>query len=366
MTTQELFFKLLRYKSLTPKDDGAFLFIANYLSHFEHKIIDVADTKNIFIYKKFGDGPHLCFGGHIDVVPAGDGWNSDPFEPKVIDQKVYARGAQDMKSGLCAFLHACKQTTDFPGTLSLLLTSDEEGDGTHGSIEVLRYLELENMLPDAAIIAEPTCESIFGDTIKIGRRGSINGVLRINGLQGHAAYPQKAKNPVNMIAPILAQITGHHFDSGDDFFAPSELVVTDIRAGIETTNVTPGVLKMMFNVRNSPNTGADDIKSYLQSLLQNLDYTLTLSQSAEPFATDSNSYIVQLLQESITKVCNLSPKLSSAGGTSDARFFAAFGVKAVEFGVTNDTIHAPNERCSIDEVEKLEKVFLYVIQNFKG
>lgn len=364
MTLQELFFKLLRYRSLTPDDDGAFAFIADYLSHFEHVLIDVEDTKNIFLYKKFGEGPHLSFAGHIDVVPPGDGWDSDPFEPILKNGKVYARGAQDMKSGLCAFLRACKNTESFNGTLSIILTSDEEGDAKYGTIEVLKYLEEKNLLPDFAIVAEPTCESIFGDAIKIGRRGSINGLLTVVGHQGHAAYPQKAKNPVNMIAPILEKIAGHHFDEGDTSFSPSQLVVTDIRAGMEVTNVTPGSLKMMFNVRNSTNTTESDIRMYIEELCEGLNFSLKLSQSAHPFVTSSDTTIVKVLQNAIKEVCGIDTKLSTAGGTSDARFLAQFGVKPVEFGVINDTIHSPNERCSMDEVEKLEQVFLHVINNF--
>jgi succinyl-diaminopimelate desuccinylase len=366
MTTQELFFKLLRYKSVTPNDDGAFEFIAEYLDHFKHIRIDIEDTKNLFLYRTFGEGPHLCFAGHIDVVPAGDGWDSDPFEPVIKDDKVYARGTQDMKSGVCAFLKACKDAADFDGTLSILLTSDEEGDAKHGTIEVLRYLEKENFLPEYAIVAEPTCEKIFGDAIKVGRRGSINGVIEIVGLQGHAAYPEKSKNPINMIAPLLAKLAGYHFDQGDKNFSPSELVITDIRAGMEVTNVTPGKLKFMFNVRNSTNTTQEDIKTYIEEVLKGLDFTLRLAPSANPFVTNNDSKIVKALTKSIENVCGIKPKLSTAGGTSDARFISAFGVKTVEFGVINDTIHAPNERCSLQEVEKLEQIFLDLINNFKG
>jgi len=364
MTTQELFFKLLRYKSLTPDDDGAFSFIVDYLSHFEHVIIDVEDTKNLFIYKKFGEGPHLSFAGHIDVVPPGEGWETDPFEPVLKDGKVYARGTQDMKSGLCAFLKACKDTKSFNGTLSMILTSDEEGDAKYGTIEVLNYLKKENFLPDFAIVAEPTCEKVFGDAIKIGRRGSINGLLTINGHQGHAAYPEKAKNPVNMIAPILAKIAGHYFDKGDESFSPSQLVITDIRAGMQVSNVTPGNLNMMFNVRNSTKTSEEDIRNYIECLCKDLDYSLKLSQGSFPFLTSKDSVIAKSLQNAIVDVCKIDTKFSTAGGTSDARHLAQFGIKAVEFGVVNDTIHSPNERCSIDEVEKLEKVFLHVIENF--
>jgi succinyl-diaminopimelate desuccinylase len=364
MTTQELFFKLLKYKSITPNDDGAFEFIAEYLDHFEHVRVDMEDTKNIFLYKKFSEGPHLCFAGHIDVVPPGDGWQSDPFEPTLKEGKVYARGTQDMKSGVCAFLKACKEAKNFQGTLSILLTSDEEGDAIYGTIEVLKYLEEKSFLPDYCIVAEPTCEAIFGDAIKVGRRGSINGILELNGLQGHAAYPEKSTNPLNLIAPILPKLAGYNFDEGDKDFAPSQLVVTDLRAGMEVTNVTPGHLKMMFNVRNSTNTTKEQIQDYITSLFDGLDYTLSLYQSAHPFVTSTDSKIVQNLTSAIKEKTQIAPKLSTAGGTSDARFISRFGVQTVEFGVINDTIHAPNERCSLAEVENLYEIFLHVIKNF--
>ena len=365
MTTQELFFKLLRYKSITPDDDGAFDFIKDYLSHYKHTIIDIEDTKNVFIYKKFGEGPHLCFAGHIDVVPPGDGWETDPFEPTLKDGLVYARGTQDMKSGVCAFIQAMKQTENFNGTLSAILTSDEEGEATHGTIEVLKHLKEIDFLPDFAIVAEPTSEEEFGDAIKIGRRGSINGYLEIKGKQGHAAYPEKSINPISQISPFLDKITGHFFDEGDENFAPSQLVVTDIRGGMEVTNVTPANLKMMFNVRNSTNTKKEDIKSYIESLCEGLNFSLKLTQGSFPFVTCRDSYVVEALQNALKEVTGSEAKLSTAGGTSDARYISQFGIDSIECGVKNDTIHGVNERCGMDEVEKLEKVFLHVIENFK-
>lgn len=364
MTTQELFFKLLRYKSMTPHDDGAFTFIKDYLSHYKHKIIDIEDTKNIFIYKKFEEGPHLCFAGHIDVVPPGSGWDTDPFEPTLKDGKVYARGTQDMKSGVCAFIQAMKNTQNFSGTLSTILTSDEEGDGTYGTIEVLNYLKEIDFLPDYAVVAEPTSEVDFGDAIKIGRRGSINGLLKIKGKQGHAAYPEKSKNPISLISPILDKITDYYFDEGDDNFAPSRLVVTDIRAGMEVTNVTPNSLSMMFNVRNSTNTTKKIIQDYIEDLCKGLDFSLELDQGSFPFVTSKKSLIVAAVQNGLKGVTGSNAKLSTAGGTSDARHLSAFGIECIECGVVNDTIHGLNERCGMDEVEKLEKVFLHVINNF--
>ena len=361
----DLFIKLLSSESITPDDGGLIDFIQEYLSDFKAYRFDKEGVKNLFLVKDFGDsGKHLCFGGHVDVVPPGDGWDSNPFVPKIDGDKIYARGAQDMKSGVAAFVAACKDVKDFNGTLSIVLTSDEEGDGKYGTVVTLEELKKLNMLPDYAIIAEPTCETEFGDSIKVGRRGSINGVIELFGVQGHAAYPEKAVNVVDLISPILPKIAGYNLDDGDEYFAPSKFVITDIRAGMEVTNVTPGYLKMMFNVRNSTKTTKKDIEEFVKSHFKELDYKLTLSQTAKPFVTDNSSKVVTTLSNSIEKIANIKPKLSTAGGTSDARFFGEFGVDTVEFGVINDTIHAPNEFTTITQVNRLYEVFKNLIKEF--
>jgi len=360
----ELFKKLLESPSVTPEDGGIFEFLSDYLSDFEMIRLDREGVKNLFAYRRFGPGKHLCFAGHVDVVPAGEGWESDPFEAVEKEGYIYARGAQDMKSGVAAFTQALKEAENFNGTLSILLTSDEEGPAKFGTVEVLAYLKEHGLLPDAVVVAEPTCESVFGDAIKVGRRGSINGILEVIGKQGHAAYPEKAINPVHKISPVLSQIAGAFLDEGDEYFAPSQMVITDIRAGIETTNVSPGKLKMMFNVRNSTRTDTDAIRAFIASKMEGMEYTLKLDQSAHPFVTDADTMIVRSLSESIREVCGITPKNSTAGGTSDARFVAAYGIDVIEFGVINDTIHAPNERTSISEVEQLYAVFSRLIQRF--
>ena len=364
MDVIELFKKLLSFKSITPNDDGAMEFIKNYLKDFEIIEIEKEGVKNLFIYKKFGPGKHLCFGGHIDVVPPGNGWESDPFKPIEKDGFIYARGAQDMKSGVASFLYAIKNTKNFNGTLSTLITSDEEGDAIYGTKYMLEILKEKNLLPDYAIVAEPTSEKEFADAIKIGRRGSINGVLRLKGVQGHAAYPEKSVNPIHQIAPILPKIAGVDLDKGDEYFAPSKLVITDIRAGMEVTNVTPGELKMMFNVRNNTQTNKEKIEKFIEENFKGLNYSLELKQSAEPFITNPDTKVVKTLDKAIKKITNITPKYSTAGGTSDARFFAKYGVKTVEFGVKNDTIHAPNERTTKDEVIKLSKIFEETIKGW--
>ncbi|MEN4053444.1 succinyl-diaminopimelate desuccinylase [Sulfurimonas sp. NWX79] len=362
MEVLELFKKLVSTKSETPDDGGLLDFISEYLEDFEAVRVDVEDVKNLFIYKKFGEGEHLCFAGHVDVVPAGSGWKYDPYEAVEEGEYIYGRGTQDMKSGVAAFVQAVKEAENFQGTLSLLLTSDEEGEAINGTVKVLEYLREHDMLPDVCVVAEPTCEEIFGDAIKVGRRGSINGYLTLKGKQGHAAYPEKAINPIHQIAKPLSEMAGVDLDDGDEAFAPSKFVITDIRSGMEVTNVTPNELKMMFNVRNNTNITQKEITMFVQKHLEGLDYELRLTQGSYPFQTDTNTKLVRKIDEAIERVTGIKPKHSTAGGTSDARFIAPMGVDVIEFGVKNDTIHSVNERTTKKEVEDLYRVFKTLIE----
>ncbi len=361
----DLFIKLLSYESVTPEDAGSLTFIEEYLDGYDAIWKNEGGVKNLFLYKRFSEGPHLCFAGHVDVVPAGEGWSSNPFIPLIKDGVITARGTQDMKSGVAAFVQALKMTEEFCGTLSLLLTSDEEGDATYGTKIMLKHLKSINFLPDYSIVAEPTCDKIFGDAIKIGRRGSINGVIQKHGRQGHAAYPEKSINPIHKVAQILPKLAGVNLDDGDDYFSPSQFVITDIRAGMEVTNVTPGKLKMMFNIRNSTKTNVEDVKALIDQYFDGMNYDLEINQSSKPFLTNPNTAVVKTLDRVIESVCGIKPQHSTAGGTSDARFLAEFGIETVEFGVVNDSIHAPNEHTTIEEVEKLYQVFCETIKNFK-
>ena len=201
-------------------------------------------------------------------------------------------------------------------------------------------------------------------SIKVGRRGSINGYLELKGKQGHAAYPEKTINPVHQIASILPQIAGYNLDNGDEFFSPSKLIITDIRSGMEVTNVTPNKLNMMFNVRNSTKTNQESIKNFIAQKFDGLDYTLRLTQGSYPFVTNKDTKVVKNMQNSIKEVCHIETKLSTAGGTSDARVFGKYKIPTVEFGVKNDTIHSINERTEIKDVEDLAKVFENIIINW--
>lgn len=365
MDVIELFKYMVAQKSETPDDGGLLDFIESYLPDFTAIRVDVQEVKNLFIYKKFGEGEHLCFAGHVDVVPAGNNWDTNPYEAVEKDGFIYGRGTQDMKSGVAAFTQAVKETKKFNGTLSLLLTSDEEGDAINGTIKVLEYLKENHLLPHAVVVAEPTCEDDFGDAIKVGRRGSINGYLTLKGKQGHAAYPEKAINPIHNIAQVLQNVAGVNLDNGDEFFSPSKVVITDIRSGMEVTNVTPNELKMMFNVRNSTKTTQKEILEFVAQHFKGLDYELRLTQGSYPFRTNTDTKLVKNIDEAIEKVTGFKPKHSTAGGTSDARFMAPFGIDVIEFGVKNDTIHSVNERTTIKEVQDLYEVFKTLIGMWK-
>ncbi len=366
MNVVDLLMKLLSFESITPDDAGSLAFIENYMEGFEATYVNDEGVKNLFLSKKFSEGPHLCFAGHVDVVPPGNGSYTNHFVPVIKEWNIYARGTQEINSGVAAFLQTLRECDSFKGRLSILLTSDEEGEATHGTVIMLEHLKMTDMLPDYCIVAEPTCETAFGDAVKIGRRGSINGYLTIKGEQGHAAYPEKSVNPVHQISTVLHRLAGIHLDEGDEDFAPSQMVITDIRGGMEVTNVTPGELKIMFNVRNSTKTTQESVKLHIDDVLKDMEHTLLLTQGSYPFVTKHDSKVVKQMQRSIRKITGLETKLSTAGGTSDARFMGAFGIDVVEFGVINDTIHAPNERTSIAEVEALYHVFRDLVAHFNN
>ncbi|WP_104748287.1 succinyl-diaminopimelate desuccinylase [Helicobacter cetorum] len=361
--------KLISYPSITPKECGIFEYIKSLFPTFKILECEKDGVKNLFLYRVFnpktGIKPlHFCFAGHIDVVPPGNNWQSEPFTPTIKEGYLYGRGAQDMKGGVGAFLGASlKFNPKTPFMLSILLTSDEEGPGIFGTKLMLEQLKEKDLLPNMVIVAEPTCEKVLGDSIKIGRRGSINGKLILKGIQGHVAYPQKCKNPIDSLASVLPLISGINLDNGDTNFAPSKLVITNLHAGLGANNVTPASVEILFNVRHSLKTTKESLKEYLKKVLKDLSYSLELEQSSLPFITSSHSKLISVLKENILKICNITPSLNTKGGTSDARFFSAYGIEVVEFGVINDRIHAIDERVSLKELESLEKVFLGVLES---
>lgn len=393
--------ELLCYESITPNECGIYTRIKEIFAplegYFYTRIIEQEKkgVKNLFYLfdaldsKNLESRVHFCFAGHIDVVPPGEGWTHKPFSGKIIHDKgeeyVYGRGAQDMKGGVSAFICAMYEflsahiNKPLPYAISLLLTSDEEGDGIYGTRLMLERLRDEALLPHACIVAEPTATHTSGDMIKIGRRGSINGILTIYGKQGHVAYPEKCLNPIELLGSKLGDLAGAELDSGNEFFAPSKLVITDIRGGMEVVNVTPQSLKIMFNVRNSPLSNEQSLRAFIESKLgkaceklestqdlakDTLSYTLTLKTSSLPFISHANSPLVETLRNAIKQARGFETECSTSGGTSDARFFAAYGVQVVELGVPNDTIHAINERVKVADMYALCEIFKAFLQLF--
>lgn len=389
----EILKKLIQYPTVTPLEHGIYDYIQSLLPSFQPLHIEKGGVKNVLFYKipknydeklAWKTLEHFCFAGHIDVVKPGGGaivprdindtqyneqnkgdWIYPPFTPTIHDGYMYGRGTQDMKGGIACFLKALQDFTarnEPQIILSVLLTSDEEGDGIYGTQYMLEILKEKGMLPQYAIVAEPTSTNFVGDTIKVGRRGSINGIIKIIGKQGHVAYPEKCINPVELLGSRLGQLAGVNLDSGDSVFSASKLVITDIRGGIEAVNVTPNDLTIMFNVRNSTMTTLESVKSHVDSVLHGIPYTLELKQSSKSFLTKDSS-LITLLQDSIHEITQIEAELSTSGGTSDARFFSEYGVEVVELGVCNDRIHALNERVLLQDIERLEAIFFRFLTN---
>lgn len=374
---------MVKQATITPQECGIYKLIttklnqiqASQASHTERLIIEQEHegVKNLFylLYPKgydFSALTHLCFAGHVDVVPAGDGWEHEPFSAHEEGGYIYGRGTQDMKGGVSAFVSAICESVRGQNLrdcmVSILLTSDEEGDGIYGTRVMLEELQKRDLLPHCCIVAEPTSIKYCGDMIKIGRRGSINGTLLIQGKQGHVAYPSKCLNPIELLGSRLGLLAGVNLDEGNEYFEPSKLVMTDIRGGMEVVNVTPQNLKIMFNVRNSPLSNESSIRTYIESVLEGIPHELQLKTSSLPFITKSDTTLVASLCRVIQKRVGKAPLLSTSGGTSDARFFAAYGVNVVEVGVPNDRIHAINERVLVDDILALRDIFVDFIALF--
>ena len=322
-----------------------------------------------FWAKRGRGGPVFCFAGHTDVVPTGplDEWRSDPFLPVIKDELLYGRGAADMKSGLAAMVIAGEEfVRRYPahrGTIAFLITSDEEGpsvDGTRRVVEVLRERQ-ENI--DWCLVGEPSSESVLGDTIKIGRRGSLSGRLTVRGIQGHIAYPQFADNPVHAVAPALAELAARTWDHGNEHFQPTSFQVSNISAGTGAPNVIPGELKARFNLRFSTEQTVDGLKTVVEELLlrHGVKYSLEWFISGHPFLTipgELSKAAIRAVQEQL----QVTPKLSTGGGTSDGRFIAPMGAQVIEIGVINESIHKVNECVRVADIDKLQRIYYRTLE----
>lgn len=361
--TLDLAKRLIACRSLTPDDDGALELIAARLARagFACERIDRNGVGNL--WARFGTaGPLLCFAGHVDVVPPGppDAWISDPFVATVRDGCMYGRGAADMKGPLAAMIVAAERlaASQAPGSIALLVTSDEEGDATDGTAFVVDTLHARGSGIDACIVGEPTSSERIGDTIKTGRRGSLSGELRVAGVQCHIAYPERGRNPIALALPALAELAATAWDRGNADFPPTSFQFSNVHAGTGAGNVIPGALDVAFNFRFSPESTAEDLQARTRAVLDRhgLDYTLAWKPVAHPFSTPRGP-LVDAVRDAIRAALGLDPSLSTSGGTSDGRFIATIASEVVEFGPVNDTIHKVNERVGVDELTQLTAIY---------
>jgi succinyl-diaminopimelate desuccinylase len=317
--------------------------------------------------------PVFCFAGHTDVVPTGplEEWRSSPFEPTEREGLLYGRGAADMKSGLAAMVTAAEDfVTACPGhrgTLAFLVTSDEEGPSVDGTKRVVEVLAERQARIDWCVVGEPSSESIIGDTIKIGRRGSLSGRLTVHGVQGHVAYPHLAENPVHTLAPALAELTGRIWDQGNEHFQPTTFQVSNLNAGTGAPNVIPGELKARFNLRYSPVQTLEGLKRQVENTLtrHKVRFSIEWYVSGEPFYTPQGR-LSDAVCAAVAEVAGAPPKLSTGGGTSDGRFIATLGAQVVELGVVNATIHKVNEHVRVSDVDALHGMYVGVLRRLLG
>jgi succinyl-diaminopimelate desuccinylase len=356
---------LIARPSVTPEDAGCQPLVAERLAHagFAAERFDRNGTTNLWLQRGAGR-PLFAFLGHTDVVPAGprEQWSCDPFTPLERDGWLYGRGSADMKTSIAAFVVAAERFTRthpaHPGSLALLLTSDEEGPATDGTVAVVEALQARGQHVDFGLVGEPTSASNLGDTIKNGRRGSLSGNLLVLGVQGHVAYPQLARNPIHQLAPALAELAGTEWDRGDGYFPPTTFQVSNLHGGTGAGNVIPGRCEMQFNFRFSPASSAAGLQRRVEQILDRyaLRYAVTWTLGAEPFLTPAGT-LVDMLSQAITEVTGARAQLSTTGGTSDGRFLIRICQQVVEFGPVNASIHQVDERVRIEDVERLTRIY---------
>ena len=309
-------------------------------------------------------GPIFCFAGHTDVVPSGpeDQWQSPPFKPTIRENLLYGRGAADMKGSLAAMITACERFIETHpnhlGHIAFLITADEEGPAKYGTVSVVEWLQSQGIHIDYCLVGEPSSTQNLGDIIKNGRRGSLGGILKVKGRQGHVAYPHLADNPIHKLAPALSELATEIWDQGNDFFPATSFQVSNIQAGTGATNVIPGTAEVIFNFRFSTEVTADELKQRTDTILQKhqLHYDLDWHLSGEPFLT-AEGKLVEATINAVETVTGYKPSLSTAGGTSDGRFIAPTGSQVVELGPVNATIHQVDECVNINDLEQLSQSY---------
>ncbi len=360
--------KLIACPSVTPKDAGALVYLGAQLEAlgFTCHHLTFGDVPNLFA--RLGTtAPHICYGGHTDVVPAGDegAWTYGAFTPHIEDGVLYGRGASDMKGSVAAFVAgvaAYLDTHQPKGSISLLITGDEEGPAVDGTVKVLEWMEEHGHIPDVALVGEPTNPNILGQEIKIGRRGSLTGHLSVSGKQGHVAYQHLADNPLPRLISILDALAGAVFDTGSDFFPATNLEITSIDVGNKAENVIPAQGRAVFNVRFNDHWDAARLSAKLHEIIKSCghDYTLALSCGADSFLTQPGAWS-ETVRQAVVDVTGKTPAFTTNGGTSDARFIVKY-CPVVEFGGVNKSVHQVNENAKVQDLQDLTRVFTRLLE----
>jgi succinyl-diaminopimelate desuccinylase len=356
---------LIRCPSVTPHDAGCQQIIAERLARLSFKIetLPFGDVQNL--WARYGtSAPLLVFAGHTDVVPTGplEAWTFDPFAPTLKDGYLYGRGSADMKSGLAAMIVAAEnfiqKNPTFTGSIGFLITSDEEGPSVNGTKKVMEVLQKRNEKIDYCIIGEASSENFVGDQIRIGRRGSLHGKLTIYGKQGHVAFPELAENPIHLAANALATLTNETWDEGNEFFPETTFQISNIHAGTGAANVIPGVLTIDFNFRFGTAVTIEQLQERVMKILEQnrLTFDLQWEVSGLPFITKQGK-LISAIQSAIFDIANLTPTLSTGGGTSDGRFIAPLGIEVIELGPCNAFVHQIDEHVKVADVEQLTSIY---------
>ncbi len=371
--------ELIRRPSVTPKDEGALSIVAGYLEDLGftcHRLVFGGDGSDAIVnlYARLGDGrPNLCFAGHTDVVPPGarETWSFDPFSASLRDGALWGRGAVDMKGAIAAFIAAverwlAERSCEFAGSISLLITGDEEGAGVDGTKRVLEWLTARGEALDACLVGEPTSATALGDMIKIGRRGSLTGRLTVHGVQGHTAYPQLADNAAHRLVAMLHALTSAELDHGSEHFQPSTLQVSTIDIGNPAANVIPAVARAVFNIRFNDHWTGETLKHWIAKRLGAVGghYELEVTVSGESFLVRPG-IVSDPLAEAIRRVTGRVPELSTTGGTSDARFLHAY-CPVAEFGLVGQTMHQADERVDLADLVALTEIYRTFLDLFFG
>jgi succinyl-diaminopimelate desuccinylase len=306
--------------------------------------------------------PHFAFAGHVDVVPPGEGWTGDPFAPEIRHGLLYGRGAVDMKGGIAAFVAACADVSEHKGTLSLIITGDEEGPAIHGTRAIMAWMEERGIRPDMILIGEPTSEARLGDVVKIGRRGTVNMWINVPGAQGHVAYPHRAENPVPKLAAVIAALDALHLDDGTEAFQPSNLEFTSVATPTSATNIIPGAATAQLNIRFNDLHRGEDLVALVRRTVEEAapGATVEAKISGEAFLTPAGP-LYELVTQAIEAETGITPALSTAGGTSDGRFLIKL-CPVVDFGLPNATMHKLDEAAAVDDIRTLQAIYRRIIE----